>query len=62
MKFYLFVDFEIHVTSASKEFSLLNHISKSVILLINVHYMNISVFIKFSQKTSVFTLIIISSP
>ena len=27
-----------------------------------VHYVNVSVLIKFSQKTSVFTLIIISSP
>ena len=27
-----------------------------------IHYVNISVLIKFSQKTSVFTLIIISSP
>ena len=26
------------------------------------HYVNVSVLIKFSQKTSVFTLIIISSP
>ena len=26
------------------------------------HYMNVSILIKFSQKTSVFTLIIISSP
>ena len=28
----------------------------------NYHYMNVSVLINFSQKTSVFTLIIISSP
>ena len=27
-----------------------------------LHYVNVSVLIKFSQKTSVFTLIIISSP
>ena len=27
-----------------------------------IHYVNVSVLIKFSQKTSVFTLIIISSP
>ena len=26
------------------------------------HYVNVSVLIKFSQKTSVFTLIIVSSP
>ena len=26
------------------------------------HYVNVSVFIKFSQKSSVFTLIIMSSP
>ena len=28
----------------------------------SLHYVNISILIKFSQKTSVFTLIIISSP
>ena len=27
-----------------------------------LHYVNVSVLIKFSQKTSIFTLIIISSP
>ena len=27
-----------------------------------LHYVNVSVLIKFSQKTSVFTLIVISSP
>ena len=28
----------------------------------SLHYVNVSVLIKFSQKTSVFTLIIVSSP
>ena len=28
----------------------------------NIHYVNVSILIKFSQKTSVFTLIIVSSP
>ena len=27
-----------------------------------LHYVNLSILIKFSQKTSVFTLIIVSSP
>ena len=35
---------------------------KDSFVQLNVHYVNVSVFIKFSQKTSVFTLIIISSP
>ena len=32
------------------------------VVLVLSHYVNVSVLIKFSQKTSVFTLIIISSP
>ena len=32
------------------------------VVLIALHYVNVSVRIKFPQKTSVFTLIIISSP
>ena len=32
------------------------------ILSMKTHYVNVSVLIKFSQKTSVFTLIVISSP
>ena len=33
-----------------------------LVFTVTVHYVNVSVFIKFSQKTSVFTLIIISCP
>ena len=32
------------------------------LLKIHAHYVNVSVLIKFSQNTSVFTFIIISSP
>ena len=41
------------------EYFLLFSIRFSFLVL---HYVNVSVFIKFSQKTSVFTLIFISSP
>ena len=38
------------------------HIINLGIPLVGSHYVNVSVLIKFSQQTSVFTLIIISSP
>ena len=31
-------------------------------IFVNKHYVNVSIHIKFSQKTSLFTLIITSSP
>ena len=37
-------------------------ISTMILERLQYHYVNVSVLIKFSQKTSVFTLIIISSP
>ena len=40
---------------------ILNH-SKLTIVICDKHYVNVCVLMKFSQKTSVFTLIIISSP
>ena len=36
--------------------------SRTECYLFHIHYVNVSVLIKFSQNTSVFTLIIISSP
>ena len=41
---------------------ILPQLHRELIELINEHYVNVSVLIKFSQKTSVFTLIILSSP
>ena len=37
-------------------------ITSVLFFLLSFHYVNVSVLIKFSQKTSVLTLIIISSP
>ena len=35
---------------------------ETIVSIVSYHYVNVSVLIKFSQKTSVFTSIIISSP
>ena len=43
-------------------FSIFYIFFKFLCFFVAIHYVNVSVLIKFSQKTSVFTLIIISPP